>query len=127
MSSFQFVLCRGIVWGDDSFALVYESWYKTRKTRTWIISPEIKQEAHILFDRSSEDAYSNPGSPMLRRTSLGTYVLAWVRKNDGKKYLLLNGNGATPEGDIPFLDLLDPYVPSSSAIFFLSEIFLGTF
>jgi hypothetical protein len=45
---------------------------------------------------------------MLRRTSLGTYVLAWVRKNDGKKYLLLSGDGATPEGDIPFLDLLDP-------------------
>lgn len=97
----------GIVWGDDSFALVYESWYKTRKTRTWIISPEVKQEARILFDRSSEDAYSDPGTPMLRRSFLGTYVIAWVRKNDGKKYLLLNGNGATPEGDIPFLDLLD--------------------
>lgn len=97
----------GMVWGDDSFALVYESWYKTRKTRTWIISPEIKQEARILFDRSSEDAYSDPGTPMLRRTSLGTYVLAWIQKPDGKRFLLLNGNGATPEGDIPFLDLLD--------------------
>lgn len=97
----------GIIWGDDSFALVYESWYKTRKTRTWIISPEGSQEANILFDRSSEDAYSDPGSPMLRRTFLGTYVLAWVKKDDGKKYLLLNGHGATPEGDIPFLDLLD--------------------
>ncbi|MCO5546821.1 hypothetical protein L7F22_000257 [Adiantum nelumboides] len=97
----------GIVWGDDSFALVYESWYKTRKTRTWTISPEGSQVANILFDRSSEDAYSDPGSPMLRRTSLGTYVLAWVRKDDEKKYLLLNGHGASPEGEIPFLDLLD--------------------
>ncbi|KAH7447457.1 hypothetical protein KP509_01G107700 [Ceratopteris richardii] len=97
----------GIIWGDDSFALVYESWYKTRKTCTWIISPEENREAIILFDRSSEDAYSDPGTPMLRRTSFGTYVLAWVKKDDGKKYLLLNGHGATPEGDIPFLDLLD--------------------
>jgi len=29
----------GISWGDDYLAMVYESWYKTRRTRTWVISP----------------------------------------------------------------------------------------
>lgn len=53
--------------------------------------------------------YSDPGSPMLRRTSLGTYVLARTKGADGKKWLLLNGSGATPEGNIPFLDLFDMY------------------
>ncbi|CAM8975783.1 unnamed protein product [Rhodiola kirilowii] len=99
----------GISWCDDSLALIYESWYKTRRTRTWVISPESKEiSPRILFDRSSEDVYSDPGSPMLRRTSVGTYVMAKVkRENDDGIYLLLNGSGATPEGNIPFLDLLE--------------------
>lgn len=90
-------------------ALVYESWYKTRRTRTWVISPNSKENSpRILFDRSSEDAYSDPGSPMLRRTSLGTYIMAKIkRENDDGTYLLFNGSGATPEGNIPFLDLFD--------------------
>jgi hypothetical protein len=103
-----FVSNRGIVWGDESLALVYESWYKTRRTRTWIIAPGDKNvEPRILFDRSTEDVYSDPGSPMLRRTALGTYVLAQLKNSDGKRSLLLNGSGASPDGYVPFLDLFD--------------------
>ncbi|KAG6787044.1 hypothetical protein POTOM_008672 [Populus tomentosa] len=99
----------GIYWCDDSLALVYESWYKTRRTRTWVISPGSKDASpRILFDRSSEDVYSDPGSPMLRRTPAGTYVIAKIKKeNDESTYVLLKGSGATPEGNIPFLDLFD--------------------
>ncbi|XP_058077922.1 probable glutamyl endopeptidase, chloroplastic [Magnolia sinica] len=98
----------GISWCDDSLALFYESWYKTRRTRTWVISPGLKDASpRILFDRSSEDVYSDPGSPMLRRTPAGTYVIAKIKKEDEGTYILLNGSGATPEGNIPFLDLFD--------------------
>jgi len=77
--------------------------------KTWVISPGSEDVSpRILFDRSYEDVYSDPGSPMLRRTSAGTYVIARMRKeNDDATYLLLNGNGASPEGNIPFLDLMD--------------------
>ena len=104
--------CRGISWCDDSLALVYESWYKTRRIRTWVISPGSEDvNPRILFDRSSEDVYSDPGSPMLRRTPAGTYVIAKVKKeNDESTYVLLNGSGATPNGNIPFLDLFDMQV-----------------
>lgn len=99
----------GISWCDGSLALVYESWYKTRRTKTWVISPGNKDVTpRILFDRSFEDVYSDPGSPMLRRTPTGTYVVAKIRKeNDDAIYFLLNGSGATPQGNIPFLDLMD--------------------
>ncbi|XP_078160546.1 prolyl oligopeptidase family protein isoform X1 [Carex rostrata] len=99
----------GISWCDESLALVYESWYKTRKTRTWVVAPDQKGvDPRILFDRSSEDVYSDPGSPMMRRTAAGTYVIAKIKKDgDDHTYLLLNGMGATPEGNIPFLDLFD--------------------
>ncbi|TVU47312.1 hypothetical protein EJB05_06907, partial [Eragrostis curvula] len=98
----------GTSWCDESLALVYESWYKTRKTRTWVVSPDKKDiSPRILFDRSSEDVYSDPGSPMMRRTDMGTYVIAKIKKQDGSTYILLNGMGATPEGNVPFLDLFD--------------------
>ncbi|KAF7804921.1 putative glutamyl endopeptidase, chloroplastic isoform X1 [Senna tora] len=79
------------------------------RTRTWVISPGSKDVSpRILFDRSSEDVYSDPGSPMLRRTQAGTYVIAKVKKgSDEGRYFLLNGIGATPEGNIPFLDLFE--------------------
>lgn len=88
---------------------MYESWYKTRRVKTWVISPGNKDvRPRILFDRSSEDVYSDPGSPMLRRTAEGTYVIAKIRKeDDDETYILLNGTGATPQGSIPFLDLFN--------------------
>ncbi|XP_078438611.1 prolyl oligopeptidase family protein [Wolffia australiana] len=101
----------GISWCDESLALVYESWYKTRKVRTWVIAPDNKEvKPRILFDRSSEDVYSDPGSPMLRRTADGTYVIAKIRKDNhasDETYVLLSGAGATPQGNIPFLDLFN--------------------
>ncbi|KAF3555472.1 hypothetical protein F2Q69_00010264 [Brassica cretica] len=100
---------RGISWRDDTLALVYESWYKTRRTRTWVISPGSNDVSpRLLFDRSSEDVYSDPGSTMLRRTAAGAYVIAKIKKeNDNSTYVLLNGRGATPQGNVPFLDLFD--------------------
>ncbi|XP_059436222.1 probable glutamyl endopeptidase, chloroplastic [Corylus avellana] len=118
----------GICWCDDSLALVSESWYNTRRTlrrvisagseeswyqtlrtRTWVISPGSKDASpRLLFDRSSEDVYSDPGSLVLWRSPAARYVIAKVNKeNDGNTYVLLNGSGATPEGNIPFLDLID--------------------
>ena len=99
---------RGIYWGDEDLALLYDYWYKTRKTRTWILAPgNPEKETRILFERSSEDVYGDPGSPLKRQSSLGTYVVAQFRNSAGKKCLLLDGLGATPAGNIPFLDLLD--------------------
>ena len=110
-SGFSFCRNSGTSWCDESLALVYESWFKTRKIRTWVLSPDKKDvRPHILFDRSSEDVYSDPGSPMFRRTAMGTYVIAKIKKEDGNTYVLLNGMGATPEGNVPFLDLFDMYV-----------------
>lgn len=44
---------------------------------------------------------------MARRTQRGTYLLAEILGEDGSTRLILNGDGATPEGSIPFLDLFD--------------------
>lgn len=64
---------------------------------------------------------------MLRRTPAGTYVIAKIKKeNDEGTYVLLNGSGATPEGNIPFLDLFEMYVLQNSLVSLLSsKIFNG--
>ncbi len=76
-------------WGDGGLALLYESWYKTRRSRVWAIAPDDPAAPpRLLWDRDYEDAYGDPGSPLGRRTALGTYVLAQL---EGSGELLLQG------------------------------------
>lgn len=58
--------CRanGIAWGDDDLALLYQSWWKTRRSLVhWFRPGHLEEEKHLLFDRNYEDAY-NGGHPM---------------------------------------------------------------
>ncbi len=94
-----------IQWGNDRLALVSERWRKNRKTRTWIVAPGSPDtEPVLLFDRSYEDRYSDPGSPILRSSASGMPVLHTA---DGGSSLFLSGQGASPEGNHPFLDKLN--------------------
>jgi dipeptidyl aminopeptidase/acylaminoacyl peptidase len=59
----------------------------------------------LVWDRSTEDRYSDPGRWVyVEDPATDRYVP--LRSSDGK-YLYLRGNGASPEGDKPFLDRFD--------------------
>jgi hypothetical protein len=75
----------------------------------------------MLDTRNYEDAYNDPGSPMTRRTLQGSYLLA---RMDGGEKLLMSGAGAGPEGNRPFLDLLDLDTMSSERLWQSSPPFL---
>lgn len=95
----------GLSWGNDHLALLTEWRWKDRKSRTWIVDPSRPAAAPtLLFDRSFEDRYADPGNPVLRDTPQGTAVLL---TDDAGRTLHLTGDGASPEGDRPFLDRLD--------------------
>jgi dipeptidyl aminopeptidase/acylaminoacyl peptidase len=99
----------GIEWGNDHLALISESWFKTRKTRTWIVQPGGQAPGGtaapaVLFDRSVEDRYADPGTPLQTFDARGRRVL---RTADGGRTLYLLGEGASTEGNRPFLDALD--------------------
>ena len=95
----------GISWGTDDLALVYEWWWKTRNLRAWIVAPGSSDTKPVLlFDRSWEDRYNDPGDPVMVPDARGRSVLLTAK---GGKNLYLIGDGASPEGDRPFLDRLD--------------------
>src|SRR5262249_4174300 len=96
---------RGVRWGDASLALIVERRWQDRRERTWAVAPaDPAQATRLVWDRSYEDAYHDPGDPALAPTARGTLVMA--RAADGS--LLLAGDGASPEGERPFLDRFDP-------------------
>ncbi len=93
----------GISWSEEGFALANEYWRSTRHGRTWMVNPA-NESVELIFDRSTEDRYTDPGSPEFKRTDFGTYVLHTI--DNGAK-VLMSGQGYSPEGNQPFLASFD--------------------
>lgn len=92
----------GISWGWDQFAIVKESWWETRKELTSSFNPSKPNESKkLIWDRSSQDSYSNPGNFVTAYNQWGERVLL---SDKDKKNLYLSGIGSSPDGDLPFLD-----------------------
>ena len=92
-----------IKFADGETALVYERWFNTRRENLWRIAPDDPdRDQDHLWERSWEDRYNDPGSPLSRRDEQGHPRL--VLRDGG---LLLSGPGASDEGDRPFLDWMD--------------------
>lgn len=95
----------GLEWASDDLAIVEEGWWKTRTTRRWRVRPGSAASApELLSERSSEDRYSDPGVPVRKTSPWGTEVLRTV--NHGQTIFLF-GEGASPDGDRPFVDAYD--------------------
>ncbi|MBO6212503.1 S9 family peptidase [Algoriella sp.] len=93
----------GVVWGNDNVAIVADSWYNTRNTSSYLFNPSNpQQEAKRFFNRNEQDAYNNPGDFVRDVNEFGWNVLAI-----NKDKIMLQGDGASPEGILPFIDELD--------------------
>ena len=90
----------GIMWGNDTFAIAYDSWYDTRNTKTYLVNPSSPNETpKIISDRNSQDIYSDPGNFETKKNEFGRYVIA---TENGNAYLI--GDGNTKDGQFPFID-----------------------
>ncbi|ALN65411.1 prolyl oligopeptidase family protein [Lysobacter antibioticus] len=95
----------GAHWGRGDLALVDEFWWKTRQTRQWRIAPDHGDRApELVFEGLSEDRYNDPGEPVSTRDANGQRRL--LTSADGASLFYI-GQGASPEGDRPFLDRYD--------------------
>ncbi len=95
----------GILWGKADVAILYDYWWKNRRTVSYLLDPSNPgKEAMVIHDRSTEDYYGDPGDFLTRRHNLNTYSL-WFSSNNKKLYL--QGEGYSPEGNKPFVDEFD--------------------
>ena len=91
----------GPMYGRNGLLLLTESDRRTRRTRTWrldLMHPGAP--GRVVWDRSSENRYADPGRPLLVPDAAGRDVLQ--QSPDGK-WIYLDGAGASPTGDHPFL------------------------
>lgn len=105
---------RGVSWLEEGdvrgprrcFATEYAR--ETRRARVWLMgvdhaehAPKLSGEPRLVFDRSVNDRYNDPGTPIADITPRGASLVV-VRCD----HIFLRGDGATPEGNRPFLDAL---------------------
>ena len=104
---------------DKGVALLSETDRATRHIRTWVLASAPRK----LWDRRQDAAYENPGTPVTRRDSgVGGFggfgggggAGAIIQNGD---YIYLTGQGASPEGDRPFIDRLNLETFTSDRLF----------
>jgi dipeptidyl aminopeptidase/acylaminoacyl peptidase len=101
---------RSLSFTEKGVALLAEFDRASRHVRTWIL--EEGAQPRTLWDRREEDRYADPGTPVVRRDQRtssapggrGSQPGAIMQVGDS---IYLIGEGASPDGDRPFLDRLN--------------------
>ena len=93
---------RGIVWGNASLALLMEGMSSVRRIRINRLNPA-NGEVDSLFERSTDDAYSDIGQPITKPNQYSQNVLLVLPGNQ----LMFRSQGSSPEGDLPYIQTFD--------------------
>lgn len=88
----------GITWGNDQLALLNERYSTTRTIRMNKLNPS-SGKLDSVYQRRMDDSYADIGSPLTVPNAYGRDVLL-VLKNGN---LILRSQGASPDGDLPFI------------------------
>jgi len=104
----------GIEWGEQpTFALLHDYDDNRHWNRTFVLNVnDAKARPQLLWDLSSDERYRHPGEPVLRRLPNGELVV----RQDGDA-IFLRGQGASSDGDRPFLDRLDVRTRKAERLF----------
>ncbi len=90
-----------VSWTNDHYAIIHESWYDTRNTKSFLLDLNTN-ESKVIDDRNYQDVYSDPGNFNTTKNQFGRTVLD---VKGGKAYLI--GAGFTKDGQHPFIDEMD--------------------
>lgn len=104
----------GLSWGEkDGLVLVRDFERNRRWSRTFVMNADNPSTpARTIWDRSVQDRYGDPGTPITKLLPNGRRA---ILQNGSSIYL--QGTGATPQGDRPFLDRFDLTTLKSERIF----------
>jgi len=94
----------GINWIQKSPYVLYSEFDRDRRwTRTWRHTwGSTSEEPRLVFDRSVNDSYGDPGRPLTATNAAGRSLAILDNGN-----IFLAGSGASDEGDRPFLDRMN--------------------
>ena len=93
----------GIIWGNDLNAIIYDRWWNSRNSKTYVFSPSKPDiPARVIVDRNYQDRYSDPGDFVTRKGKYGENILALDENN-----AFLLGDGFSEKGQFPFLDQIN--------------------
>ena len=95
---------RSMTWGTARLALVEEERWKDRRRIMLAVAPDGAGSPLKLFEGSSEDRYLDPGRPFEVMNADGKQVLETTADGSG---MYVHAEGASPEGDRPFLAVMN--------------------
>ncbi len=94
------ILTRDFAWGaEDGLLMLAERERMRRRLYVWLLNVD-DGESRLWFELDEDDRYGDPGNPVYRPLPNGQRVL---RQKENAVYF--RGDGATDQGDRPFLDL----------------------
>ena len=104
----------GISWGEHAdFAILRDTNSRTRHTRVFFFDPANPSGTmKLAWDLSNDTRYKNPGNAMTRELPNGHAAIRQVGDN-----IFLEGTGAGPDGDHPFLDRFNIKTQQSERLF----------
>ena len=94
----------GVTWGRSDVAVVNTRWFNTRHETRSVVDPSNPGTGRVIVDRNYQDRYNDPGSIVTEANAAGRQVIAFTP--DGGR-VFVEGDGATREGEYPFLATLD--------------------
>ncbi|MEP7165627.1 MAG: prolyl oligopeptidase family serine peptidase [Ferruginibacter sp.] len=87
---------------NDNTYLVTEYSQAKHRAKTSKLNP-LTGDVQVIIDRSTDDAYTDPGTPVTERNKYGKYSIRLVNGSQ----MLMRSVGSTPKGDMPFLASFD--------------------
>ena len=94
----------GVTWGRSDVAVVGTQWFNTRHETRSVVDPSNPGTGRVIVDRNYQDRYNDPGTIATESNAAGRQVIAFTP--DGSR-VFVEGDGATREGEYPFLGTLD--------------------
>ena len=93
---------QNIIWGKDDYAIINEGSDKSRVRVTSSFNPADPQKTKKkIYELNRDDGYGDPGRFITETNFYGMDILLFADKG---KTLFLTGDGASSEGDRPFID-----------------------
>jgi len=114
----------GIAWLKPAGkAFLTERDWKRRWRTTYLVNvDDVSMAPKKIFDLSTQDRYNDPGRTVYTTTPAGERILL-----QDKDWIYLSGMGASPKGDMPFLDKMNLKTMKKERLFQCAEAKYETF